>query len=194
MPPLPVIADTFRVALNWTSGSHAPNSVNVMHFRKTAATATDIFGDLDANVSENMWACIPDDYAVQTVDITPLDGVSATETFSTGAAPKWTGGATGQPVPQVAGIVKLTTLLRGRSFRGRVYLGPCGEDAIRDGLMEAVFQSAGQIAWGLFINAMSVALDPMVVASYKLAVATVVNDATYEFALGTQRRRQTRLR
>ena len=132
--PLPVIADIFRVALKWqaTSGLSAP--VNVMHFRAPASTSADVWTALDAHTTSAMFGETGDYCVVNEVDITPLDGSSLTSLNPTGGASNWAGPASAvDPVPQVAALLKITTNVRGRSYRGRLYLPWCREDVIATG-------------------------------------------------------------
>lgn len=195
---LPVIARTFRVALAWVAAPPA-SAVNVMHFRTTSSghTPGDVYNCINAHVTAAMWKTVSDGAAVQTVTVTPLDGSGATLEALTGEPVKWTGGTPGNPIPQSAGIVKLTTALRGRSFRGRVFLPFTSEGAQNAGAIDATLAAAATTAWNVFAGAIGAdATTPMsiVVASYKLAAATDVEEIGVELETGTQRRRQTRLR
>src|ERR1041384_2513624 len=124
MPPLPVIADVFRGVLRWSNGGLGAHAVNVLnvHTNASGKTAQQVYTCLDAHVTASMWGFVSTGASVITVDILPLDGSSATQSFSTGGVAKWTGTATGETIPQVAEIIKLQTGIRGPSHRGRIYL------------------------------------------------------------------------
>jgi hypothetical protein len=161
------------------------------------ATATEVFTCLDAHVTAAMWSSVGGGASVSDVAITPLDGVSPTVDFPTGSPAKWTGPGGGQTSPAVATLVKLTTDLRGRSHRGRVYLPFQSEAAEADGALNPATQTAAQAAWSTFLTAIAAdATTPMtlVVASYKLSSARNVQSVAVEGMLATQRRRQSRLR
>ena len=190
--PLPVITDTFRVALNWTNGSRTAE--NVMHFRGPGDAAA-LMGDLDSHVTREMWNATNQDTIWNTASITPLDGSSATSEFPFGGASNANRGIqTGQPIPQSAAIVKLTTALRGRSFRGRLYLPDVAENIQDAGELLDTMVSTWQSAWDDFLADMSGAGFPLVVASYTLASAEDVTSVLCESQTGTQRRRQSRNR
>lgn len=191
---LPVITNVFRCALDWahSDGSHA---VNVIHLKSAGATPTTVFTDLDASVSANMWKCMQAGASVISVAITPLDGTSATEDFATGAPAKWTGSASGSEyIPAVAGLVKLTTARRGRSYRGRVFLPYTGEDAQSAGRLVAGAYGPMQTAWNAFLAAITGAGTDFVVASYLHSTAEFVTNIFVEHECGTMRSRQERVR
>lgn len=198
MATLPVIPDGFRVALNW-SNSGGGYAVNVMHFVTLGLdkTATQVWTNLNDKISANLWEYIGTTLSVATVDITPLDGLSATETFATGTPAKWTGKVNGDVIPQMAGVIKLTTPFRGRSARGRLYLPGICESQQNNGTLLNTSVATAQTAWTAFVAAVEAdATTPMamVVASYKNASAAAVTGVTVESKAGTQRRRMTRLR
>src|SRR3954471_17993449 len=78
--PLPVIANTWRCAINWSLGS-APNvAENVIHVRGPGLDAGTIAGVLDAAVTGGTgfpFDCISDQVHAPLVTITPLDGSGA---------------------------------------------------------------------------------------------------------------------
>jgi hypothetical protein len=194
MPPLPVIAGAFRVALRWTNGSGSQHAVNVVHIDGGSATENDIFTLLDSHVVANLWAPVSTQCSVEQVDVTRLDGTSATQSFRTGTPTKWTGMASTDYSPQVAALVKLTTVSRGRSHRGRIFLPFVGEDVQSLGVITPPSGSNWQSNWTDFLAALVTAGKPLVVASYKLASMETVSHATTELFSATQRRRQERVR
>lgn len=195
MPPLPVIANTYRTVLDWGSVG-GTNPRNVMHFRDTLGTqtASDLFHVADDGATSDMWGYLTDSSVCGLLHITPLDGVTGTSEFAT-TAPGWTGPQTGQYMPQVAQVIKLVTGLRGRSNRGRVFLGPVAESVAANGILIAGDELAAQhAAWVSFETTLHAAGWEIVVASYKLGTAQSVTAISNEQILATQRRRQSRLR
>src|SRR6266576_425778 len=136
MPPTPVIADVFRVTLNWKRGTERP-AANVLHFKAPTANETDVFNTIDANVVRGMWALVSSAVGVESIDILPLDGTSASSRHSTGLPLKWTGEEPGGVIPNGCALVSLRTGLRGRSNRGRIYLPFVGESGQDDGALSA---------------------------------------------------------
>lgn len=198
MPALPIIADTFRCTLNWTNGA-GQIAENVIHIRTNTPghPQSDIFELLQDTITTNMWASTGIGAVIQSVDILPLDGVTATQNFVTGGGAQWGGGGVGQIMPAVATIVKLTTPHRGRSYRGRVYVPFTSEAAAAAGVLDPGTQALQFTDWTLFPQNLGLdATTPseLVVASYKLALATDVSAVSVESFFGTQRRRQGRLR
>lgn len=189
--PLPVIADTYRVALNWTgpSGTHA---VNVIHLLKSGTTAASIASTMDANVTTNMWNNVSASAQVTSLQVTPLDGSSATYVLNTTGA-KWTGPNVGTDfAPAVANVISLRSNFRGRSKRGRVYMPYQAEAGMSNGVNGNTALS--QTAWNNWLAAMIAAGAQPVIASYKLASQVPITAIIVESVLGTQRRRQSRLR
>lgn len=190
---LPVITDTYRVFFKWSHAASGQSAGNVMHFRKTASNAGAVGALIDGNVTANMWNPTSSGASVTELHITPLDGSTATF-IQTASGAKWTGGTTGDFIPGAAALVSLRTVRRGRSYRGRVYLPFVGESNQTNGALIAGSVTAVSTAWATFLNAMIAATCPLVVASYRLASATDVASTVAETLLGTQRRRQSRLR
>jgi hypothetical protein len=190
MPPLPVINDVYRVALEWVDAA-GRTAVNVLHVHAPALTPSAIATAFSDNVTDNMLLSVVDDATVDRYAITPLDGVSATEVFT---AANWTGGGSGDQIPQVAGLVSLRTPLRGREHRGRIYLPYGAEGGQSDGRWIGDTLTAPGPAWTTFATVMDGAGATLVVASYKLSTATAVSSLNWESHTATQRRRQERVR
>jgi hypothetical protein len=193
MPALPVIAGIFRVAFLYQSsgGQHA---VNVMHFSSATGDAADVWSAIETNWDRDLIRAVEESVTIIRLDITPLDGATATQSFSTGSGAIWTGEACPELLPAVAAMVKLTTGLRGRSKRGRVFLPFVGESVAAAGFLATGTQGLMQAKWSTFITDMGISGVPLHVASYKNATSERVISANVEQAFGTQRRRQSRLR
>lgn len=200
MIPLPVIANVYRVTFNWHESTTGMHAANVLHFQRSAGTAIDVFNTLNANVTANMWYCTPSTAKISSVDIIKLDGSSGTVNFATSTA-GWIGqGSAADFVVAGAYIVKFVTGVRGRANRGRIYLPWPTESQIAAGNTNATAVTAMQSAWTTFLSAMTTATNFLVIASYDRkhggagAHSTIVNVVTPELVMGTQRRRQQRLR
>jgi len=197
MAALPTIDHVLRVALNWTSDS-GQTAVNVMHFysEEAGATPEQLATDLDAQATGSMWGCIVPSASVSDIAITPLDGSTATSHYTPATPAHWVGQNGTDFVPQVAAIIKLTTGLRGRSHRGRLFLPFIEEGAISNGLLLSATRSGVEGAWQDFGDHMLATAHvwALGVASYKLATFEGASTITCEGVLGTQRRRQGRLR
>lgn len=164
-----------------------------MHFRTNDVPDSALLNEaLQAHITTNMFACVSGFMKIDHVDITPLDGSTATASFPAGTA--WKGNAGDKPIPAVAQVIKLTTLKRGRSHRGRVFLPNVDEAVFEGGGLADVQFSLTVPAWSAFRDAMETDGWPLVVASYKLATADAVTVTTPEKIACTQRRRQSRLR
>jgi hypothetical protein len=190
--PLPVIANTYRVAFNWTNDANAQIAENVMHFIAPGSSALAVAEAIDGAVTSAMFQTIASNAGCDTLSVTPLDGTSATLNYTT-TSEHFTGSASGDFSPASAVVVSLGTGLRGRSHRGRLYLGFTAEGVISDGSIEAGTASSLQAAWLAFIDELDAGVT-WAVASYKLATAQAVSSVGVKAAIGTQRRRQTRVR
>jgi hypothetical protein len=182
-----------RVAFKWTTPNVLRPAINVMHFESIGYNLASLVTSLEARVTAAMWQHAGTDTGISELTLTPLDGSSGSLVQPTTFTAKWKGPQTpGDVVPQAAIIQKLVTSLRGRSFRGRVYLPFPVESAIVNGTYGSAARAAQDTAWGNFIAGMSTDGHSLVVASYKLAAASLVIGHLTESYCGTQRRRQPR--
>lgn len=190
MAPLPVIDNVSRVTFNW---GPTPKCANVMHFHQDVINENGLFTSINAHVTSDMWKLLPSFQVCSSLTITPLDGTSATSIFPTDGTAKWKGSATGDCIPASAYCVSLKTIERGRSARGRVFVGPLAETMNFNGMLSASDQATSATAWNAFAAAMITASSPWVVASYKNRTALTVINCSIRNAAATQRRRQSRL-
>jgi hypothetical protein len=193
VPPLPVIADTFRCALNWET-TNAQHAVNVIHIRAPGKTVDEIGPGLQAAVSHDMWVAVHEAASVTSIDVLPLDGSGVGVEFLPTDETPWTGTGGLDFIPAVSCLIKYTTLLRGRSFRGRQFLPFVSEEASVNGFLLDTAQATMQTDWDAWLVNLNAAGFQPVVASYSLAVAHTIQVAKVESALATQRRRQERVR
>jgi hypothetical protein len=197
MATLPVIANVFRCALNWT-GPSGQAATNVIHIRDESGTATvtDVANELNAAAVPNMWLVTITTAEVTDLAITPLDGIHATQHFAPGTPAHWTGQNGTLFAPACAACVKLTTGLRGRTHRGRVFLPFINQNVNTDGFIPSVDTGTMTTAWQDFADNLSGGAHNLSfgVASYKLAQFNIANGILVEQPLATQRRRQGRLR
>lgn len=191
--PLPFIEGVSRVTLNWT-GPNGTSANNVLHFQDGGLAPSALWAILEPNVVANMFNCIATAAIIDNVDILPLDGIAATQTFDAPATALWKGETTGEALFANACIVKLRTGERGRSKRGRIYLPFLAEGATVTGTVNTGSLAAMQTAWNTFVASMDTDGAPLGVASYKLAIWTPLTGQEVEGAIGTQRRRQGRFR
>lgn len=205
--PLPVLIGTYRVAFKWLQGPTTQTAVNVMHINATTGTSAsaDVFEALQDAVTAAMWTGVVNNASVDTVDITPLDGVSGTTSFSTGSGAIWTGQSAGQFVVAASMLVKFQTGVRGRDNRGRMFLPFISENGIANGFCDPTNMAVCQAAFVAFQAALQADGGPSgpfnhVVAAYDRrhsgvgAHITPVTAYVAESAQGTMRRRQQRLR
>lgn len=195
--PLPVIADTIRVAVE----GHAPNGhlwANVMHFRKSGIlTFPGAVAVLDPILNSHYavnsgagtaWLSNAGvGYTMDDIRYTPLDGSTATTVIShphSGAV-----GLDNLPA-NVALVITLRTGLRGRSHRGRVYQNGFTEGANQSiGTPLAAAVTGVLTQWQNLLTALAGTGVSLVVASYKTLTATDVAAVTVDGIWDSQRRR-----
>jgi hypothetical protein len=197
--PLPIINNVYRVTLRWVS-NNSQIAANVMHYQHSGGTALDVKNAIDANVTAAMWTPILNTCHVTQLDIIKLDGVQATVSFPV-TGTKWQGSVATQDFnPAISAIVKHVTGVRGRDNRGRTYLPFVGDAAADYGSLNGTNAATVSTAWNAFLAAMTTATTFPVVAAYDRAHAgagahsTIINQFVCEVVVGTQRRRQQRLR
>lgn len=187
--PLPVIADVFRVAIEWD----LDHAVNVLHVAAPTANEQDIFDAIDAYVQASTSTTTPfipnvNIMGVDQVVITKLDGVSPGVVFP---SPGWGGVLSGNPIPNQAAVVSMHTAQRGPRGRGRVYLGPVGESQVDNGTLGSTEVTNTTAAWEALQAALTGGSPSMaiVVASYVHTDYHVVTSFACRAKLGSQRRR-----
>lgn len=188
MPPLPTIANTFRVTFNWGS-AHGVTPRNVIHVRAALLDEQGVADALAASFNDDMWILVQQDYAFSSIDVLKLDGTSATQTIAIAAQGSLT---SGDSIPEGSGIVSLRTAQRGARGRGRVYLGPIAESKQAQGVV--VSPNTTSTAWETFRDDLEGEGAALVVASYVHADANDVTNIICDPIIGTQRRRLLQLR
>jgi hypothetical protein len=192
MPTLPVIADTFRITLNYSS-FEGVTPRNVFHVGNPLLDVTALAGVLNDNWVTNMAAPLRADYNPVTFDILPLDGTTPTSNHTFLGPDDFCNGG-GDPVPEAAFVLSLKTAQRGPRGRGRLFIGPASEEDIENGKAVNTARDSCQEAWSTFAANILGDGAGLVVASYVHADKHVVTGVTVDSDLGTQRRRllQTR--
>jgi hypothetical protein len=188
-----VIADVYRVALNWTNTVNTWKATNVMHFHKTSSSPSSVWTIIDTNVTAAMWGFQVNNCSVHDAVVTPLDGSSVSYPIVTGSPAKWTGlQVSGDIIPQGSNVIKMLTAKRGRSYRGRVFVPWLSEGQQNFGTLTGATVTSVTTAWVAFHTALTAAGLDMVIASYKLGTADNVAALVCEPAAATQRRRLVR--
>jgi hypothetical protein len=192
--PLPVIANTYRVAMMMVGveGALPPHTVNVIHVRTTMedeeGIAATIFSSSAAREA-NLYAFQPTNYSLVDITVTKLDGTSG------GVAVSGAGGSGQQSddwVPQGAVVISLSTGGRGPQARGRIYLGPCSEGQQTAGVLYQPTADSCLSGWQGFQDDLASDNCELVVASYRHSVARSVSSIALHPLLRTMRRRATR--
>ena len=161
-----------------------------MHIHAPSLGPDDVWAAIDANVTLDMWGFTNQNSVVDQVTIQALNGSSIASVY-TPAGAKWAGaqGTTNQTIPQAAAIIKLVTLTRGRSYRGRLYIPWVCENMQSGGALDASTVADCQANWQDFVADLIDASMELCVASYKLSIQTTVVSTICEPWTGTQRHR-----
>jgi hypothetical protein len=194
MPPLPVIADAFRVTFNWHTDAFGITAHNVMHFLGLGFDSPSVYDAINLNVAHEMFQHTNVTTSVNSVDVLPLDGTSPTSTFPNSDVTEWRGTGSTQLTVPVCALVNLKTGLRGRSHRGRLYLPWVCENAQNGGVLSGTIGADMTAAWEAFRTAMTASGLALMVASYTNDDIQAVTQCTVENDCATQRRRQDALR
>lgn len=198
MPPLPVIADVYRVSLDWI-GAGGVTPRNSLHFR-TAFTDLDEIGAAfnlgwqTARATAEPLFAMSSDFECFDVDVLPLDGTTASHTVRLEAEIQ--GNTEGEWSPATAVVASLHTTQRGARGRGRMYIGPIAESKMENGLLVTASVIEMQSGWEALLDQFQTAVTglQLVIASYVHADAHDVTSVRVDSILGTQRRRQDQLR
>lgn len=192
--PLPVIADTFRCTLNWsTFGGVTPR--NVFHLQSPTAGEEEVGTAIHDAWTDDMAGCVSDQFLIDSVTVLKLDGTSAGIDTPMGAG--FAGQASGDIMPSSALVLSLKTGHRGPSGRGRMYLGPTTEADCSGGFYDGSVTRTDIItAWANFAAAVlaDTANCLFGVASYHDEEFRGIFNIGIKDVLGTQRRRQDQLR
>lgn len=193
MAPLPIITDVYRVAFNWQNSANAQIATNVMHFHKSGSNAAAVSAIVDAAGTASMFIGQPGTCSITQFVTTPLDGTSVSFPQTPTSPAHWVGGAGSVDfIPQASILLKLLTLGRGRSARGRVYLPFTAESVVAQGVLASGTKTSLNGAWIAFHTALTSAGLDWVVASYKNSTASNVAALGFENQTATQRRRLRR--
>jgi hypothetical protein len=99
----------------------------------------------------------------------------------------------GENIPAMCAVVKKTTAIRGRTGRGRTFVGPVTEPENDGGRLLSTTATNIAAGWTAFQSAMVGDSIQEVIASYKDGTAFTVLNYTVRNACGTMRLRQSRL-
>jgi hypothetical protein len=199
--PLPVITNVVRVACIGHT-SLGTRFINVLHLARTAGTAS--AADFPGLVTElnrlyggatygggglNLLSVTNASCALEQYQFTLLNGSAATVPLTATAA--GTGAVAAAPA-EVAMVITLRTGIRGRSFRGRMYLpSPTVSNLLANGNLGAGMLTAFPIQCSGFNTALAALTYTWVVASYLHATAQAITSWTMDAAPDVQRRRKS---
>lgn len=198
MPPLPIIADTYRCSLIWQP-IVGVKAVNVFHIQSASGNVLDVASNLATAMTVeshggSLFSALSSGQICNLLQVLPLDGTTAALDFT--IADPLEGPGAGEVSPATAALVSFKTAIRGPSGRGRMFIGPCRESVIANGLLDAGVAGDMYTDWeGLRARLVTSAVPSnLCVASYVHESAEPVTSVKVEIPLATQRRRQGQLR
>lgn len=193
MGVLPVIPDVSRITVNWNRNSGVMPR-NVLHLRDISGGVTALSTAWNAAktaAGAHWWDPLPTAFNFASLDVLPLDGTSPTTSIAVTVA-----GGQSDPdfSPATAVVLSLKSSIRGPRGRGRVYLGPCSESFISDGILGTTAAANIAAAWNNFANTLQAHDWELGIASYVHSDFHPVVSIRCDTVLGTQKRRQDQLR
>lgn len=191
-----VIPGTFQVAISGTLGPS--RWTNVLHVDNGDTTTLDIteaqlIVDTIADVFDARKGAFSDQFDFDEAVVTDLRTATGPR-FEITPVPLVAGTDGSQLLPlQTALVISLGTGIRGRSFRGRIYLCGFTEAVSADGVGPDASSLATYQAFAndLVNDLDTIAGHPLVVASRKLLESNVVTDATVDQRWDTVRNRNS---
>lgn len=195
MAPLPTIGNCVRCDLDWglVGGVRSHSTFHVITNTTDIEQLGQDIGSAFDDATNNAWKFLYTGYSTTEILLTPLDGDSAGITVPLGVSLAGAGG--GGLLPAVAACVSFRTITRGPKGRGRIYLGPCGEADVGDGLVSTSIRLDTVDAWVEFNEnlAATSSAASLGVASYTHATVDGVTSISMRPAAATMRRRQDQL-
>lgn len=212
--PLPVLPDTFQAVFDWATPD-GQTAKNVTYWAFTeSGSADDLAAKLNANVDARQFHSMSSLAVAETVTIRAMNGVDAPQPFP---LEDWTGTEGEEWIPQAACVLTLYTAVSGRSNRGRIYLPFTSESTVEDGRFIGDAATFVGLGWNQLLTDMAADGWVMVVASliehhthtvhnedHSVTRGVPTGDADphtnpvtriqQQVVVGTQRRRQSRLR
>lgn len=183
--------DVLRLSIEGTWNG-ATKMVNVFHYRPAVGNLTPSPDQLcelwDAQLTTGYLALLNQAFVLEKLVCVPAVGNGAGAEL---AINRNGSNANNSMAAQVAAIISWRTTKRGRSYRGRTYLPPCGEDVINGNFLSAyqdLVRDWAELA--MTIETVGFSHYHLVIASYTLQDKTDVVSASVPVYPGTQRRRR----
>lgn len=202
MPPLPVIPNAVKCALHWTCTGQT--AVITFGIQTSLSDLAAVAAAISSRVTTAMWGTVTAQASVNQMSLFRYDGVTPTYvTTVTGSQWVGSGGAAAEFSPASAPVISLRTAARGQWARGRIFLPFTSETQITGGAIIGATVTAMQTAWDAFRTGMASGSVPLAVISLAdhpelnpphTPSARLVISTSVEAALGTQRKRQGRVR
>lgn len=193
--PLPTIPDVYRCALTTRYGLTGQYAVNVFHVRSVGGNVAEVMADLVVlvkNANSPYRALMANSALLDNLAITPLFNDAATQVQTLGT--DGTGLLTGEGTINSPAIMTIRSARRGPANRGRQYLPFISEGAINAGSLLAANVNTANTNLNTWIGLLAAQNLDIGVASYVNAEFSTHSTIEIEAQLGTQRRRQDRLR
>jgi hypothetical protein len=193
MAETPVIADTFRCALDWVETDGA-TAATVFHVFAPGKSETEINAAVGAAWSSDCMHNVSSRATISGISIQALDGESGTLNFPF-ASEHLVGLGSAECAIEACTLVQFKTTQKGARGRGRIYLPFLPDDAFNGGKLVGSNLTAPHTGFQAWKDDM-VADDSvvLVVASYVHGDQHTVLSVNIDPVIGVQRRRVARLR
>lgn len=195
MAPLPTIGNVVRCDLQWRAVAGVP-SHSTFHILTSSTDLEQIALDIGSAFDDGD-QCWDFHYtmsaSINDILLTPLDGVTAGQQLPLGTT--LNGQGAGGVLPAAAAVLSFRTNQRGPRGRGRIYIGPLGENDVEDGLVSSTIRNGTVTAWQDFNTSLAASstAGSLCVASYTHATASGVTSIGMRLPMGTVRHRQDQL-
>ena len=205
MPVNPIVPDTYEIRVHFSrsDGEEMVNTFNVDNDGSVldGTIAADLLAVITGAWTDNLIPLMSNSVTLDRVTITDLDVLNGPQFIYT---PGLVGALSDNPIPnQVAAVVTWRTQLRGKSFRGRTYLGGFTEAHSVGGAPDAtLFSAVSDWASDMFGGFDALTHPMLVVSRYTLNptppppsiprgtnIRTIVIGSNVDIAWKTQRRR-----
>jgi hypothetical protein len=197
VPPLPVIANNYQVAQQWTTSPELHDMYNVICVEASGSPSVFEVAEQVGHAFASAIAPVVR-HAILTgqVSVTPLDGVSARTSWVTPDFGTAGGVTAGNGLPlELAKVLTLRSGLRGRSKRGRLYIPGASDSEVTNEFTRDLTSGAKSALNTAATNFETAMTDgtycnlALMVLSRTLGLSTLVTQVVANLGLCNQRRR-----
>jgi hypothetical protein len=203
MPAFPIILPNVSQVVGKYTGPGGMTAESVWYVLSNGIAGLEVFNRFSTAWQALQMGHTSTGVRLTSIKVMRLDGQTATEEFDT-VGVKWDGTGTGEPLPQVAMLVRYHTTFRGLASHGRTYAPFVSEAVDTAGHMDQSALDTISPAWVSWVNTLTTQTIPLQIVSAGRdatankpalpAVNHTVTSVSIDPILATQRNRQSRLR